>query len=501
MFKIYTETIDFNINSSSDIIIAMAQIPVDWIKNDNFVVHKDSEKQWNLVKETLAELKKTKFQGRTVDVAVFPELSVPHKYADKLKELVKEFATDFILLAGFDYIPLDKFVELLDCSDANEKKEQIELLTTKSSDYEHIKKIKPVNFCSVVVKSGGDVKQYFQSKLFPSVYEQTGSRFSEILHGNYLLHFKKELDQNEDLKDGKTKLREFSFLPLICFDQIYEKTEAGLSVIETLVKHSGDEGPPGFIFILQFNPQMGHTSIDNALYEYYLCMPTRSLRELTHTIFTNVSDESQVPGEVPHPVYGSLAVFNKKAILTNTDEYKLTKMGRGNLQKMEFINTSDRLYFLKCSLLFNYQENARSSRNPIEILQTTEYKEKQWKYIVPKKVELTSLYSMIDKYCSDEFISYFEDGNLANEVVINELHRNELLVIFRRECEQTKEEDIPNELIENTEQLIQRLDKLETIKNERLSKIAYKNVENELYDIGTLIQQNRMIIKSIVRKW
>ena len=77
---------------------------------------------------------------------------------------------------------------------------------------------------------------------------------------------------------------------------------------------------------------------------------------------------------------------------------------------MEFLNTSDRLYFLKCSLLFNYQENARSSRNPIEILQTTEYKEKQWKYVVPKKVtekkvELTSLYSMIDKYCSDEFIS------------------------------------------------------------------------------------------------
>ena len=274
MFEIYTEEIDFDMNSFSDIVIAMAQIPVDWIENDNFVVNKDPKKQWNLVKETLEEIKKTMFEGRTVDVAVFPELSVPHKYADKLKELVEEFDTDFILLAGFDYISLEKFVELLNSSDVSKKKEQIELLTNRSSDYEHIKKIKPVNFSSIVVKSGEDVKQYFQSKLFPSVYEQKVSRFSEILHGNYLLHFKKKREENKEGKDGKTKLREFSFLPLICFDQIYEKTEAGLSVIETIVKHSGDEGSPGFIFILQFNPQMDHTSIDDALYEYYLCMPT-----------------------------------------------------------------------------------------------------------------------------------------------------------------------------------------------------------------------------------
>ena len=478
----------------------MAQIPVDWIENDNFVVHKDPEKQWNLVKKTLEEIKKTKFQDRTVDVAVFPELSVPHEHVDELKELVKDFDNNFILLAGFDYIPLERFVELLDSSDVNKKKEQIELLTNKSSDYEHIKSIKPVNFCSIVVKSDKGTKQYFQSKLYPSVYEQKSSRFSEILHGNYLLNFKKRREENKEGKDGKTKLREFSFLPLICFDQIYEKTEAGLSVIEELIKHSGDEGAPGFMFILQFNPQMNHTSINEALYEYYLCMPTRHLRELTYTLFTNVSKESPVPNKVKKPVFGSLAVFNKKAILTNTNEYKLTKMGRGDLHKTEFLNTSDRLYFLKCSLLFNYQENARSSRNPIEILQTTEYKEKQWKYVVPKKVDSTSLYSMIDKYCSDEFISYFENGTLGNRVVIDELHRNELLVIFRRGCEQTTKENIPNELIEKTEQLTKRLDKLETIKNKRLDKITDKSTEDELYDIGTFIQQNRMIIKSIVRE-
>ena len=500
MFEIYTETIDFDMNSFSDIIIAMAQIPVDWIENENFVVHKDPEKQWNLVKETLEELKKTKFQGRNVDIAVFPELSVPHKYVDKLTELVNEFDTDFILLAGFDFIPLEKFVELLNSSDVSKKKEQIELLT-KSSDYEHIKKMKPVNFCSIVVKSGGKVKQYFQSKLFPSVYEQKGSRFSEILHGNYLLHFKKKPEENKEEKDGKTKLREFSFLPLICFDQIYEKTEAGLSVIEELIKHSGDEGAPGFMFILQFNPQMNHTSIDDALYEYYLCMPTRHLRELTYTLFTNVSERSKVPDKVSDPVFGSLAVFNKKAILTNTDEYNLTKMGRGNLQKMKFLNTSDRLYFLKCSLLFNYQEDARSSRNPIEILQTTEYKEKQWKYVVPKKVNSTSFYSMIDQYCSDEFISYFEDGTLANRMVIDELHENELLVIFSRGYEHASKENIPNELIEKMGHLAKRLDKLEAIKKDKLRGIADEIVENDLYNIGSFIQQNREIIKSIVKKW
>ena len=483
----------------------MVQIPVDWIEKENFVVHTDSKKQWILVKETLKELQKTMFEGRTVDVAIFPELSIPHEYVYELTELVEKFDNDFILLAGFDYITLGKFVELLHHSNNEMREEQIKILTENSSDYDDIKNIKPVNFCSIVVKSGEDVKQYFQSKLFPSVYEQKCSRFSEILHGNYLLHFKNKIKNGKEEKDGKTKLRDFSFLPLICFDQIYEKTEAGLSVTHELIEHFEYDGAPGFIFILQFNPKMNHASIDDALYEYYLCRPTRHLRELTYTIFTNVSKKSHVSSEVS-PVYGSLAIFNKKAILTNTNEYKLTKMGRGNLQKIKFLNTSDRLYLLKCSLLFNYQEDARSSRNPIEILQTKEYKEKQWKYVVPKKytekkMDLDSLYPMIDKYCSDEFISYFEDDAFINKMVIAKLHENELLVIFSREYEDALKENIPNELIEKMGQLTKRLDRLEAIKHEKLGKITDEIVENELYDIGSFIQQNKEIIKSIVKEW
>ena len=354
---ITTESFDFNVHPDSDLIIAMAQIPVKWKwkENGNFVEHRNPGDQWKLIKQTLDEIKNTKFDGRNVDVAVFPEWSVPSEYVGKLKELIEEFNSDFILLAGFDFVSLEEFVELLKYSDNTEKKEQIASIRDENSDYKHIKKTKPVNFCSIIIKSGETVKQYFQSKLFPSVYEQTGSRHSQILQGNYLLHFETEAKSGK----GKNRLQKFSFLPLICFDHLYEKTEAGSSIIEQLIDFGGKNEAPGFIFILQYNSRMNHEVIDDPLYEYYLCRPTRSLRTVTYTLFANVSDksefeESDTSSEAIIPVYGSLIVFNKKARFNNTSEQKLTKMSRGNLHKLKFVETSNPLYFLKCAILFKY---------------------------------------------------------------------------------------------------------------------------------------------------
>ena len=500
MVEIHEEFIDFNVNSDSDLVIAMVQLPVTWKKDGNFVRHIEPEKQWALIKQTLNEIKESNFQGRRVDVAVFPEWSVPHDYVDKLKQCVKKFDSDFILLAGFDYVSLERFVDLLKDSDSSEKEEQVRLIT-ESSDYECIKREKPVNFCSIIIKSGEDVKQYFQSKLFPAVCEQTGSHYSEILHGNCLSCFKVNAEKEKE-NNRKGKLQKFSFLPLICFDHLYEKTEAGSSVIKSLIEYSEGNGAPDFVFILQYNPRMNHPSVDEALYEYYLCPPNRKLREDTYTISVNVSKNSTAPVEEKNTDFGSLVVFNKKAMFVNTNEQKLTKMSLVNLHKMEFVNTTDRIYFLKCALLSNYQERPRTSRIPINIIQTTEYKDNAWRPVpIYNKVNLDSLYPLIDRYCSDELIGYFEDGALENKVVIDELHKNELLSIFQRNYEYTQKAGVPTQLIETLEQLMKRLDKLEKVKDKKLTDAGDENVKDELYTVGTYIQQNKEIIKSIIKKW
>lgn len=499
---ITTEVIDFNVHPDSDLIVAMAQVPVKWKwkENGNFVEHRNPGDQWELIKQTLEEIKNTKFDGRTVDIAVFPEWSIPHEYAgEQIKSLVKEFNSDFILLAGFDFAPLEEFVRLLENSANTKKKEQTVLVRDKSSDYEHIKKTKPVNFCSIIVKSGETVKQYFQSKLFPSVYEQTGSRHSQILQGKYLLHFKTKAKEGGE----KSRLRKFSFLPLICFDQLYEKTEAGSSIIEELIDFVEKEEAPGFIFILQYNPRMDHEIIDDPLYEYYLCLPTRSLRTRTYTILANVSDESgfeesETSSEAMTSVYGSLIVFNKKARFNNTSEQRLNKMGRGNLHKLEFLNTSNRLYFLKTSLLFNYQENVRSSRNPIEILQTTVYINNHWEYIMPLEfIDLDFIYLMLDKYCPSGLIDAFSKGIITNKEIGSELHNNGILVMLGREYQLARKEHIPKQLIKKLEHVVKRLNKLEKIKNEKLEKGEHE----ELRNIGSSIRQNTEVIKNLTKGW
>jgi len=495
------ESFDFNVHPDSDLIIAIAQVPVKWKwkENGNFVEHRNSGDQWKLIKQTLDEIKNTKFDGRNVDVAVFPEWSVPSEYVCKLKELIKEFNSDFILLAGFDFVSLEEFVELLKYSDNTEKKEQIASIRDENSDYKHIKKTKPVNFCSIIIKSGETVKQYFQSKLFPSVYEQTGSRHSQILQGNYLLHFEKEAKSGE----GKSRLQKFSFLPLICFDHLYEKMEAGSSIIEQLINFGGKNEAPGFIFILQYNPRMDHEVIDDPLYEYYLCLPTRSLRTVTYTLFANVSDESgfeesDTSSEAIIPVYGSLIVFNKKARFNNTSENKLTKMGRGNLHKLKFVETSNRLYFLKCAILFNYQEQVRSSRNPIEIMQTMEYDGNQWKYLLPEEsaepVEIV-LANILDRYCSDELIERFDKGDLETNMVTDELSNNEILIVLRRGYENVRKEQIPEQLAEKIEQLRERLDKLECVICKKCDE------QDDLYYVESYITKSKELIKHITKRW
>lgn len=502
LINICKEFIDFDVNPDSDLIVTVVQIPVKWEQNGNFILHENPEKQWELITQTLEEIKKAKFNGRTTDIALFPELSIPHKYIFELKRLVEDFNSNIIILAGFDNIPLEEFVELLDGSDNTKKKEQISKIN-QSSDYEYIKKTKPVNFCSIIVKSDKSTKQYFQSKIYPSVYEQTGSRDSEVLHGKYLLYFETKLKNK--IRE-KRRMRRFSFVPLICFDQIYEKLEAGESIIRKLITHAENEEAPGFIFILQYNPRMDHISIDEALYEYYLCLPTRSLRTLTYTLFANVSDKSKIPNDVKkNPNFGSLIVFNKKARFTNTTEHKLIKMGRGNLHNMEFVNTSDRLYFLKCSLLFNYREEARSSRNPIEIMQIKEYRNNLWESLLPKKVidpiEVVLddfVYPTLDRYCTGEFIKKFDDGILKNEEVNDEISKNELLIVLRRGYETIRKEQIPKKLIEKLKQILKRLDMLDDAKKRKLLSTTDDNIRDELSDIGSNLQKNKKIIECIV---
>jgi len=486
------EIIDFNINPDSDLIVAMAQIPGEWMKDGNLVIHKDPDEQWNLIKQTLEKIKEEILYGRTTDIAIFPEWSVPSKYVYELREFVRGFNSDFILLAGFESITLEHFVNILNSSDNTEKNKQTNLIK-EDTDYEEIKGIKPVNFCSIIVKSGNNVKQYFQSKLFPSKYEQMGSDELEILRGTYLLHFKTEV---------KERSQKFSFIPLICFDQMYEKVEASLSTIKTLI---GERKPPDFIFVLQCNPKASHPFIDAALYEYYLCPPNRSLRESTYTLFVNVSNESKLHSKVDEPIYGSCVVFNKKSEVHDTEEYRLNKMDRINLLKVEFTNESNRLYFLKCSLLPNYRVDPRSSRTPITIMRTYKSMSDQWEHIPPKPsrepTEEDSLDPMIDMYCSNEIIKRFDENSLTNNDVVKELCENEILIVMRRAYVNTPKNRIPKHVVRKMEQTKKRLDKLEEVTEKKLSESVDENVSDKLCEIGANIIQSKKIIEGITKRW
>ena len=198
------------------------------------------------------------------------------------------------------------------------------------------------------------------------------------------------------------------------------------------------------------------------------------------------------------PEYGSLIVFKKKASFDNTSEHKLTKMGRGNLHKLKFVEKSNRLYFLKCAILFNYEEQVRSSRNPIEIMQTMEYDDNQWKYLLPGKatepIEIV-LANILDQYCSDELIEHFDKGDLETIEVTDELCKNEILIVLRRGYENVRKEQIPEQLAEKIEQLRERLDKLECV-------ICKKgDVQDDLSDIGSCITQSKELIKHITKRW
>ena len=292
-------------------------------------------------------------------------------------------------------------------------------------------------------------------------------------------------------------------MPLICFDHLYEKTEAGSSIIEQLIAFGEENEAPGFIFILQYNPRMDHEIIDDPLYEYYLCLPTRSLRALTYTLFTNVSEESgfeesETSSEAIPPVYGNRIVFNKKARFNNTSEHKLTKMGRGNLHKLKFIETSNRLYFLRCAILFNYQEQVRSSRNPIEIMQTMEYDGNQWKYLLPEEaaepIEIV-LANILDRYCSDELVERFEKGDLETNVVIDELSKKEILIVLRRVYENVRKEQIPKQLAKKIKHLAERLDKLGGVIRKKGDE------QGDLDNMESCITQSKELIKHITKRW
>ena len=248
---------------------------------------------------------------------------------------------------------------------------------------------------------------------------------------------------------------------------------------------------------------MDHEIIDDPLYEYYLCLPTRSLRTLTYTLFTNVSDESglkesDTSSEAIIPAYGSLIVFNKKARFNNTSEHKLTKMGRGNLHKLKFVETSNRLYFLKCAILFNYEEQVRSSRNPIEIMQTMEYDNNQWKYLLTEEaaepVEIV-LANILDQYCSDELVERFDKGDLGADKVTGALCKNEILIVLRRGYENVRKEQIPEQLAEKIEQLMERLDKLECVICKKGD--GRKGLDN----MESCITQSKELIKHITKRW
>jgi apolipoprotein N-acyltransferase len=118
--KIISQKIDFELPGDREIVILLAQVPVRLRSPkppDSIYKHENPSKQWKLVKEILTKVKDATFEREhTVDIILFPELSIPFSDENRnyiLDYVKKEIEPPFIGIFPFDNIDLEKFSFIL----------------------------------------------------------------------------------------------------------------------------------------------------------------------------------------------------------------------------------------------------------------------------------------------------------------------------------------------------------------------------------------------------
>ena len=109
-------------------------------------------------------------------------------------------------------------------------------------------------------------------------------------------------------------------------------------------------------------------------------------------------------------------------------------------------------------------------------------------------------YKRLDEYCSRDMINAFRVGSVE-QAVITSLENNEILLcIYDQYYFKSPREYIPEKLVDLLEQVKQRLTELDEIKSEKLRTEKDENEKDNLYEIGSYIKDNIILIDSIIKE-
>jgi hypothetical protein len=196
------------------------------------------EKKWDVINSVL-DFACSHYDTKPFNFLIFPEISVPYKYRDKLIKRIKknDFPSNTITILGLEHISVKncgKFINSIEESDERVKK-SMEKLEVKE------KKNKKVNLCLIALKSGkGSPRFFIQPKIMPSKYEGSENNIENLFQGNFIYYF---------ISD------EFNFIVLICSDFFKRAVGSLTKIIDVIDYEIIKQGNHlDFIINIQHNP-------------------------------------------------------------------------------------------------------------------------------------------------------------------------------------------------------------------------------------------------------
>ena len=486
--KIVSQKIDFETPEDREFVISLAQVPVRLRSPkppDSIYNHENPSKQWKLVKEILRKVKEATFEREhTVDILLFPELSIP--FSDENKDYIldyvkKEIEPPFIGIFPFDNIDLEKFSFLLKKSD-NDKAEENANEIRDTEDFQNNGKDIPVNFCSVVIKpKKGKLQEFIQAKNAPSTYESLSHHIHQVYNYKYLHWFN---SNNID------------FIVLICSDFIKKMPQ----LKETTLSEMSKEGKEkwfrekkklDFLFIPQLNPKPNDVLFRCAKKVFYISPENESLSEDAYVISLNASLGSSSSSLSASPVFGN------SSIISHTNEYSLQTLDYDyddpNLKEFKLTNPLPRLYFLRLILSPDYNYDPSAFQSPIIatpiiksiedegdkwIMSKIELREAiPWIEITKKEIDLfryqyTTHLRLLKRYCPKELLEKVKNGSIRKEDIIRYLMKDDPITYFHKLYVGTAllltSKNINTDLVKSIENLEKRLDGMEKIINEQM---------------------------------
>jgi len=492
MTKIVPQKIDFEPPRDREFVLSLAQIPIRLRPPKppySIYKHENPIKQWELVKKILTEVQNAiMYGGHTVDILIFPELSIP--YSDENKKHIIDYVMEkieppFIGIFPFDHIDLEKFCILLEKSDNdNSRKYADEIRDTANfrTNGKHI----PVNFCSVVIKAkGGEIQEFIQAKNGPSTYESLSHHICPVYKYKYLHWFN---SNNID------------FIVLICSDLIKKmphliETVSSKMSDEKMNKWLNEKKKLDFLFIPQLNPKPNSLLFRSAKKEIYVHPTNELVSKDAYIISLNASTGSASVSK-SHDFGKSSIMFNKKAKIQPTNEYALQTFEYDtdypDLKEFKLTDPSPRLYFLRLILSRDFDYDPGASQSPITdtpIIKSVEDNGDKWtisdiklREAIPS-MELTKeeidlfrhQYNVqlrsLNNCCSDELLKLTKENIIAkNELLERLITEGDSITYFHQlyvgNAPPSASKNVNRSIIKSVNNLKNRLDTMEEIVKE-----------------------------------